>query len=207
MRLPLTLDHLAVAGETLAPASALAGDALGVALAPGGRHPAMGTHNQVIGLDDGVYLEAIAIDPAAAAPGRARWFDLDRFTGPPRLANWICRCTDMASVLKDAPGAGDPVTLSRGDLRWTMAVPQDGILPFDGLFPAIIEWWGSAHPAQTLPSSGASLELLELSHPRAAALTAALAPLIEDPRITVRQADRPAMRARFATPHGERWLT
>lgn len=208
MRLPLSLDHLAVAGETLEAASALASDALGVALVPGGKHKLMGTHNHLIGLEEGVYLEAIARDPAVPFPGRARWFDLDRFAGPPRLVNWICRTTDIAGVLKDTPGAGEPVTLTRGALRWTMAVPRDGVLPFDGLFPAIMEWWGSSdHPVETLPGSGATLELLELSHPRSDALVRALAPLIDDPRVKVRRADRPAMRALFATPFGERWLT
>ena len=37
----------------------------------------MGTHNRVLGMAGGMYLEVIAIDPDAAAPERPRWFGLD----------------------------------------------------------------------------------------------------------------------------------
>jgi len=207
MQLPLTLDHLAVAGETLDDASALATGALGVELAPGGRHPLMGTHNRLIGLDEGLYLEAIAIDPHATPPERARWFDLDRFHGAPRLANWICRTDDIDAVLREASGAGRPIALSRGDLRWRMLVPDDGRLPFDGVFPAVIQWDCDAHPASLLAPSSCRLDMLELCHPRAKTLRMALAPLIDDARITITQTEKPAIRARMNTPRGKTWLT
>ena len=37
--------------------------ALGATPAPGGHHPLMGTHNQLLSLGPGEYLEVIAIDP------------------------------------------------------------------------------------------------------------------------------------------------
>ena len=46
------------------------------------------------------------------------------------------------------PGTGMPVAIwQRGDYRWHMAVPADGSLPFDGGFPALIQWQGPLHPA------------------------------------------------------------
>ena len=63
----MRLDHLAVAGETLAEAVAHVEEALGVKMGPGGEHAHFGTHNQLIGLADGLYLEAIAANPVAAA--------------------------------------------------------------------------------------------------------------------------------------------
>ena len=81
----IELDHLAVAGETLAEAVAHVEDALGVEMAAGGVHVEMGTHNRLLSLGPGMYLEAIAVDPAARGPDRPRWFDLDRFQGRPRL--------------------------------------------------------------------------------------------------------------------------
>src|SRR5690606_778954 len=110
----------------------------GVPMQGGGKHPLFGTHNRLLGMADGLYLEVIAIDPAAPDPGRARWFDLDRFDGAPRLTNWICRTGSMADTLATLPGAGEVVPLSRGDLRWLMAVPPDGRLPFDQAHPAVI---------------------------------------------------------------------
>lgn len=202
----LSLDHLAVAGEDLAAARAHAEAALDVTLQPGGRHDVFGTHNRLLGLADGLYLEAIAADPDAPVPDRARWFDLDRFSGPARLANWICRCEDLDAALARLPdGFGQPVDLQRGDLRWRMAVPKDGRLPFDNLAPALIQWTGGGHPAQRLAPSGCGLLQLSIRHPEGAALRSLLAPLLTDARIDI-AAGAATLSARFATPRGERTL-
>lgn len=201
----LRLDHLAVSALTLDEGVAAVEAALGVALAGGGRHPHMATHNRLLGLGD-LYLEVIAADPAAPRPAWPRWFDLDRFAGPPRLTNWIAACDDLDAALAAAPpGSGTPVDLQRGDYRWQMAVPADGRLPFDGGFPALIRWQGSLHPARSLPDAGVRLALLEIAHPQADALRAALAGFA-DPRVQVTQGPAKALRARFSTPHGTRHL-
>lgn len=199
----LVLDHIAVAAGDLAKGAAAVEAKLGLALQPGGQHPHMGTHNRLMSLGDD-YLEVIAIDPTGAAPAQPRWFDLDRFTGPPRATTWICRCADLEAALALAPeGAGRPWDLARGDLRWRMAVPEDGILPYGGLFPALIQWQGTAHPAPRLTDLGARLVGLRLFSPEASALRAALAPLVADTRITVHEAPTPRMEARIVTPNGE----
>ena len=79
----LELDHLAVSAADLAVGTARIEDLFGVRLAPGGKHPDMGTHNRLLSLGPGLYLEVIAIDAAAPPPDRPRWFDLDNFDGPP----------------------------------------------------------------------------------------------------------------------------
>ena len=71
----MELDHIAVAGACLEAAAAHVEEALGVALQSGGEHQRFGTHNRLLGLADGLYLEAIAIDPCAPDPDRPRWFD------------------------------------------------------------------------------------------------------------------------------------
>lgn len=201
----MQLDHLAVAGSTLEEASAAVEAALGVAMQPGGKHDLFGTHNRLLGLADGLYLEAIAVDPGAPLPGRPRWFDLDRFSGAARPCNWVCRTDDLDAVLARLPdGAGVPVALRRGDLRWSMAVPQDGILPFDNLFPALIEWQGALHPAAMLAPSGCALRRLVVAHPQAEALRQALAGFA-DPRV-VFETGAPGLMAEFDTPHGVRVL-
>jgi hypothetical protein len=83
-------------------------------------------------------------------------------------------------------------------------VPATGILPFDNRFPALIQWEGAAHPAPRLPDHGARLTRLEVAHPEAAALRAALGRL-QDPRVVV-TAGAPALRATLSTPQGERLL-
>lgn len=180
----ITFDHIAVAGETLAAATAHVEKALGVPLQVGGQHDVFYTHNTLLGLQDDLYLEAIAVNPDAPQPVRPRWFDLDRFTGGPRLTNWICRCDDLDAILAQLPeGFGTPVDLQRGDLRWRMAVPQTGVLPFDNCAPALIEWVSDAHPASRLTQQGCRISALTITHPETVALATLLAPLLNDGRI------------------------
>ena len=181
----ITFDHIAVAGETLAAATAHVEAALGVPLQKGGEHAIFHTHNTLLGLAEGLYLEAIAINPNAAQPDRPRWFDLDNFKGAPRLTNWICRCDDLDATLAGLPeGFGVPVDLQRGDLRWRMAVPASGILPYDNCAPALIQWVGDAHPAPRLTQQGCGISSLNIAHPQAPALGALLAPFLADKRIS-----------------------
>ncbi|PID36787.1 MAG: polyphosphate kinase [Rhodobacterales bacterium] len=199
----MKLDHLAIACETLEEGRAFAERALGVALQPGGKHDHFGTHNMLLGLQDGIYLEVIAIDPDAPDPGRRRWFDLDDFHGPPRLTHWICQTGDMAATLRAAPGGMGAVDdLRRGDLCWQMASGEGGRLPFDAAFPALIAWGDSPHPSTRLPSSGLRLQELTVLHPQAAALQAALTPLLQDMRIRVEPAAKPGLKAQFADASG-----
>jgi Glyoxalase-like domain len=132
---------------------------------------------------------------------------MDRFTGPPRLTNWVAACDDIdAELALSPPGTGVPVALQRGDYRWQMAVPADGCLPFDGCFPALIEWDGPLHPARALPDADVRLTRLELAHPQSDALADALATRIADARIVVMPGAVKAMRATFSTPHGARTI-
>lgn len=203
----MQLDHLAVAGESLAAATAHVEAALGVPMQPGGQHQVYGTHNTLLGLADGLYLEAIAIDPTVEPERRPRWFDLDRFIGSPRIGNWICRCTDLPATLERLTvEAGQPVALSRGDLRWDMAVPSSGILPFDNLFPALMQWHGD-HPAARLTQQGCRLKMLTILHPAAEDLGRALAAAQPDlPLLRIEQHARPMAVAEIETPHGLRVL-
>lgn len=197
----LRIDHLAVVATRLEDGVAAIEALFGVTMAGGGKHPLMGTHNRLVGLGD-LYLEVIAPDPDALSPGRARWFDMDRFTGPPRLTHWIASTDDLAAELALGPiGIGAALALARGDYRWQMAVPESGRLPFDGGFPALIEWQGAAHPAAALPDNGLRLTRLEIAHPEALALRLALKGRLSDPRVEV-VAGPLALRATVATPAG-----
>jgi Glyoxalase-like domain len=201
----MKLDHLAVAARTLDEGVAWVEDALGVPLSGGGQHTAFATHNRLLGIGD-LYLEVITADPSLPAPDRPRWFGLDRFSGRPRLTNWIVQTADLAGDLSAAPkGSGVPMELRRGDYRWRMAVPEDGELPFDGAYPALIQWVGDLHPTGALADSGVRLVRLEIAHPRADALAEALAGRFIDDRVVIMPGAM-AMRATFATPLGLRVL-
>jgi hypothetical protein len=203
----LMLDHLAVAGETLDEATAHVEDTLGVSLSPGGVHVEMGTHNRLLSLGPGLYLEAIAINPDALHPARPRWFDLDRFAGAPRLTNWIARTDDLAGLLAMAPdGMGVPIGLNRGDFSWSMAVPGNGCLPFDGAAPALIEWDTALHPADRLSDAGCRLSMLEVAHPQMPRLLREFPALQTLSLVEFLTAPSPSLRATIETPSGTRVL-
>lgn len=200
------LDHIVISCEALPEGAAWLEALLGVPLAGGGDHALMGTHNRLLSLGPDEYLELIAINPQGRRPDQPRWFDLDRFSGTPRLTNWVVATDDLDAVLARAPaGAGEATALARADLRWRFGVPKDGILPFDNRFPALIEWEGSAHPAPRLPDQGVRLAALTLTHPDAEGLRTALAQVYDDPRLEI-VAGPPAISARLITPAGERIL-
>ena len=197
----LILDHLAVACTSLDEGTAWVEKQLGVSLQQGGQHPRYGTHNTLLGLADGVYLEVIAKDPNAIPEAGHSWFDLDRFDGSPRLANWICQTDDIVT----APlFGGAPRALTRGDLAWQITVPDDGSLPYRGAFPTLIKWADrTQHPAGKLAQSRCKLVQFEVTHPDAQDIAQMMG--LDDPRIALTVGDF-AMQATFETPRGRRTL-
>ncbi len=205
MRFDLSLDHLAVVCRSLDEGTSYVEAVLGAKMSPGGKHPHMGTHNTLVSLGPGAYLEVIAIDPDAPAPGFPRWFDLDSYNGPPRIMNWICATDDLDTALDAAPdGSGEPMGLARGDMSWAMAVPVDGKLPFDGAMPALIEWETEMHPNKRLPDHGLRLARLDVFHPKAEALLAAFPALYSLPQVSVLPGPEKRLIASVSTPEGMR---
>jgi hypothetical protein len=202
-----TIDHLTITAPTLESGAAHVERALGVAPAGGGRHPRMGTHNRLLRLGPSRFLEVIAIDPAAPAPARPRWFGLDDAAAmaAPRLATWVARTDDLrafpAALLEDV-GAVEPMT--RGEREWLITIRPDGLLPPGGVLPSLIEWTTPRTPAAlALPESGCDLRALVLSHPRPRQLRVGLAALGLVDEVEVVEGT-PGVSARVSTPCGLR---
>lgn len=177
MPLRSLIDHLVVTAPDLDTGAAWVKSHLGVEPVPGGEHAAMGTHNRLLKLGPASYLEVIAVNPAAPAPARPRWFALDeREPGePPRLATWVVRTTDIEAAQAASPVVSGYVTpMSRGDLNWRITIPRNGAMPLQGVAPTLIQWQ-DRHPAAALPESGCVLVRLEAFHPRAEKVQAMLA--------------------------------
>jgi len=197
----LTLDHLAVGAETLADGVAWVEDRLSARMGQGGKHAYYGTHNRLLGLAPGLYLEVIAKDPDAPATGRPAWFGLDTLSGPPRLANWLCTTEDLETF---AQITGPAVPLSRDGLTWETTVPDDGSLPMQAGFPSLLRWGpGVTPPSQSLLPSGCTLKRLTVRHPRAGWLRETL-PLSTD--LVTFETGKPALHADIETPTGLRTL-
>ncbi|GIT90387.1 polyphosphate kinase [Jannaschia pagri] len=197
-----TFDHLVISADTLAEGCAHVEAQTGHTMGPGGTHARMSTHNRLSGLGPAEYMEVIAIDPDAPAPDCTRWYDLDARQGQPRLSNWVLRTTDLDGLVRRFPGAGHILSFARGAYRWRMAVPEDGNLPFDGIFPAFIQW--DVGPPD-FEDAGLRLTKLTLCHPEADHLASTLAELTSDARIEILPGKR-SITAQLETPHGIRSL-
>ncbi|GAA5534593.1 VOC family protein [Deinococcus aluminii] len=202
---PATLDHLVIAARTLAEGRAWLEGRLGVTMQPGGEHARFGTHNALLSLGPGAYLEVIAVNPAAEAPDRPRWFGLDtpelreRLEDGPRLIHWVARVPGLAGL--DLAPFGEALDLSRGENRWALTVPVDGALPGGGVRPSLIIWQTPPPPAR-LPDAGVRLDSLTLGTPDPDALRALLNTLRFEGEVEVREAPQAELSALLETREG-----
>ncbi len=206
------IDHIVVTSPTLDAGAKFVKKKLGVEPQTGGEHPAMGTHNKLLRLGDDSYLEVIAANPAMPSPGRPRWFALDRLSAAaaPSLAAWVVRVGDIhavQAVVEESLGVVEP--MSRGDLNWLITIPAEGLVPLDGVAPALIEWRTPQLPARGLPDAGLRLLGLNLYHPDPQRVGRMLAELGLDGPVSffsLPEGQPPYLRARISTPHGIRDL-
>jgi Glyoxalase-like domain len=208
-----SLDHLTVAALSLEQGVAHVHRSLGVVAPPGGSHPLMATHNHLMKLGDGVFLEIIAPDHNAT-PQRTRWFGLDdpamraSLAMSPRLISWVARVPDLTRALREIDThLGEAVSLARGSLSWLMSVRRDGSMPFDGAFPTLIEWPAGPHASEHMADLGCELGRLSIEHPEGERLSRLLDPIIADERVVVSSGAAMGIRATIATPYGPRELS
>ncbi|RPH61084.1 MAG: VOC family protein, partial [Burkholderiales bacterium] len=187
----------------------------------GGSHPGWGTHNRVLRLDAGSYLELIAPDPAQPEPTSLRPFGLDdpalqrRVAERPRLVHYVCRVANLAAATPRNHGydPGPVMSMTRGALSWRITMPDDAAsaarrwTDAGRLQPTLIEWAGGAipqrHPLDALAPSGVTLAALRLCVPPGLALPAALR---DDPRVVIVPASQPRLGAEMMTPQGWRLI-
>ncbi|MGA0342799.1 MAG: VOC family protein [Arenicellales bacterium] len=210
-RLPCQLDHVVIGARSLDEGRQFVGDLLGEAPREGGRHGAMGTHNALLGLGDGVYLEIIAIDPEGEAPQSPRWFSLDhditreKLQHGPQLLTWVVRtdCIDRLSEL-DAYADADVKPMSRGSLRWQFAFSPDGRCFADGILPHVIQWDTDIHPAQALAGGHCRLSTLvaTLADDQAVRETLSAMDLLGSIDCRADPGQAPSLAAEFTTPKG-----
>lgn len=203
---PLVLDHAILAGPVLPHLVDAFEARTGVAATPGGRHPGQGTHNALVGLGPGRYLELLAPDPDAEdGPFRASI----GYLSDPALHTWCVRGGDADAFEARVRAAGlaprrVAMARTRPDgvrLAWQL-VFVDGH-PFGGLVPFFIDWGASPHPSEAL---GARLEWrsLRLEHPDAARLEAVLAALGGVPDgVRIAPGAAPRLAAAWRGPRGD----
>ncbi|HEB89978.1 MAG TPA: VOC family protein [Deltaproteobacteria bacterium] len=204
----LPLDHLVYAVPDLAAAIEMFRTRLGHAPTRGGHHPGLGTHNAILPLRGGSYVELIARDPRAPDPAGPRPFGLDTLTSS-RLVTWAARSRAIERDVTRARNASfDPGPIlemkRRGpdgrSLRWKLSLRSP---PFgDGLVPFLIDWGESPHPATHTPPGPIAVELVRFAgrHPDTTRIGAALEAL--GARLPIVGSDEIGLEAELVSPSG-----
>jgi hypothetical protein len=205
------VDHLVYAVLDLEDGVEALAQQLGVRPEFGGKHTGRGTHNALISLGRGKYLEVIAPDPDQPPPADARPFGLDNLHEPGLVA-WAIAVNDITTRAQLSREAGyDPgavMAMSRrlpdgGELRWHLTLRLVGMR--GGLVPFLIEWESAEnHPSRTAPG-GCSLVDLTAEHPRPDEISRQLAALGVD--LPLAEAPRAALIATIEGPNGTVVLT
>lgn len=209
-------DHLVIGASTLREGVAYVKETLGVDIPAGGEHPLMGTHNHLMKLSDSSFLEIIAVNSRAPAPKRPRWFGLDdalvksQLTQP-RLLTWVVNTADLTAIKRQTTfDFGQPTKVSRGDLSWQFAIPDDGRLLAGGILPYLIQWEVDGHPARGMADLGCSLAGLELHHPYPEWLASILRSIEANTFVSIQplaENAAPFIKASIATPTGIKSLS
>lgn len=200
----MQIDHLLYAGPDLAQLGEEFTARSGLLAVQGGRHENWGTHNSLLGLGPGEYLELIAPEPGASGP----WGALFSRLAEPSLQAWCVRAGSADEVTARLQGAGVTTRRVPGGRRlpdgtmltWELVFPRGHA--FGGALPFFIDWQGSVHPATNLEPS-ARLSKVRIEHPQPeeyARVLAAVGALPE--RLEVVGAPGLAISARFETAEG-----
>jgi glyoxalase-like protein len=200
----IAIDHVVFGARQLAGGIAALEQALHVRAVPGGRHPAWGTHNALLGLDPACYVEVLAPDPEAEAPATA--LAGREVPDSPRLLSWAARTGDLEAAVARAGARG----MDLGSIHAGSRARPDGSLlswrltdiqapRWDGIVPFLIDWGSSEHPSVTLPRAG-ELVSLRAEHPDPLRVRAALEAL--GVTMLVERGPQARLRALVRTPHG-----
>lgn len=197
------IDHLVFATPDLDATTADLRERLGVTAMAGGKHLGAGTHNALIGLGGGAYLEVIGPDPDQDAPASPRPFGIDAL-GAARLVTWAVRVDDIDARARAAVDAGyDPgpvLPLSRelpdgGRLEWRLTFGSG----HDGLVPFLIDWGSTPHPSAAAPQVAQLVEFFA-EHPDPEGVRTALRALAVE--LDVRPGSAHRLVAVLDTPRG-----
>ena len=202
---PNGIDHLVFASADIERGMDDIESLLGVRPVRGGHHPQYGTHNALLSLGPGVYLEVIARDPELPAPQRGALIDIPTTAGS-QLVTWVFRTEDIRATASGAANAaigigkvesGSRTKPDGSQIKWQLTDPY--AMPLDGAVPFLINWGSTLHPSLALPSGGRLLELV-IEHPEPDRVQHALSVIGAD--IKVLKGDEFRLAAKIATKNG-----
>ncbi len=165
------IDHIVLTVSDLQNTMNLFQNTYGIQTQHGGQHKEFGTHNALVNLGNGVYLEILAPDPNNEAFAGKRWMGAD-LSQNPVVSRWALKSSDLEndqSILsKFNKKYGDIIEGSRQKtdgnmLRWKMIKPLPS--PLVDIVPFMVDWTDSdSHPTDSLPVA-CQLHSIEFGHP------------------------------------------
>ncbi len=201
----MEIDHIIYGVPELDAGIAAIEGLLSVRAAIGGKHVGLGTHNALLSLGGGSYLEIIAPDPEQPTPSRPLPWGLAGLCEP-KLLTWAVRAPDIEARAARAKAAGVDVgavlrmSRERPDgkrLEWALTFREQAL--GDGLVPFLIAWEPGPYPSETSPG-GCQLVSLQGEHPEPERIAAMLAAIGVD--MAVARAERPALVATVERKRG-----
>jgi hypothetical protein len=195
------IDHIVLGVDDLDRGMKAFEVATGVKPVYGGKHPG-GTHNALVSLGDGMYLEILAVQKGVTVQGDYAGLKEIKTLTP---IGWAVSSKDSAELRNRLSTAGIAVSEPVGGSRTT---PTGSTLSwqtfgFNESFaqaPFFIVWSEqTAHPSTTSPS-GCKLQQWKIAGPRAKDLQQLRQTL--DLRADVAEARQPSMRLALACPRG-----
>ncbi|MGY4309566.1 hypothetical protein ACVIJ6_006809 [Bradyrhizobium sp. USDA 4369] len=208
------LDHLSIIAPTLAEGVKHVRESLDVDIPFGRKHDYMGTHNHLLSLGGGIYLEVIAVDPHASAPVLPRWFGLDdsgsvreAWDRGQRLRGWVANTRNIDQHLeKYGSLLGEKRCLFAGGSEFFFSVPCDGSLPMGGAAPSLIDRRGREPSIPPTAQLGCKLISVRLEHPQVEVLGSLFADLGVNDAVDLAPAECFRMALVVDTPSGRRSL-
>ena len=203
--IPNGIDHLLYASTNLEQGMDEIESLLGVRPVLGGHHPQYGTHNALLSLGPGIYLEIIARDPQLPAPKRGALIDV-RSDSESRLVTWVYRTANIRdsaeAAAKAGIGLGSVESGSRtkpdgSEISWQLTDPY--AMPMGGAVPFLINWEKTVHPSIVVPSGGRLVKFV-IEHPEPNRVREALSALEADIKVT--EGDEFRLSALIATKDG-----
>lgn len=159
------IDHLVYCVPNLREGIQIIEEKFGIAPVYGGRHLTRGTHNALLNLGDGCYLELLAVDPKNDSIPPPRWMGVDLIKTS-KLTRWSIKSIDFErelSILTKANSelgkafAGSRKTSEGSLLNWKMSLPLSS--PEVEILPFVLDWKDSIHPTENLPKECRLIEL------------------------------------------------
>ncbi|HFA48835.1 MAG TPA: VOC family protein [Bacteroidetes bacterium] len=204
------VDHIVYAVPNLEEAISDIEKKLGVAPEPGGRHKSLGTHNALVNLGNGCYLELIAADPDNTTFSGEHWMGIDLITQP-TITRWAVKTNDLDRDIHYLREVDPRLGNIKGGTRkkpdgtkfiWKASMPLPA--PKVEILPFIIDWKGREHPTKSLPDACKLIEL-RATHPTPYFMETAIHAMNVDIKLGV--ADEASITAVIESPNGVVELT